>query len=343
MSMLDSSILGWDIGGVNTKAVRLDGPPGDAAHYRAASRPFAMQHGPAGLGSVVRQLANQLGSTARHAVTMTAELSQAFRTKREGVGFVLDALADALPDATFRIYTTDNRFVSPDEARALPLAVGAANWMATAAFVARSVPTCLLIDIGTTSTDIIPIVDGEVRAAGRTDLERLSTGELIYTGAIRTPAEALVRTVPVHGRPTGVAAESFTVVGDAHIWLGRLREVDYTVPTPDGRPPHRAFAGERLARLVCADREMLDDGAIDCIAQTVADAQLHAVIAGIEQVLHRHRVPLAVVTGLGDFIAADAARRVGLRVQPLADTLGPAAQVAAAAAVASLLADEECH
>ena len=71
---------------------------------------------------------------------MTAELSQAFRTKREGVGFVLDALEAAFPAARLQVYTVDGRFVGPAEARARPLSVGAANWAATASLVARIRP-----------------------------------------------------------------------------------------------------------------------------------------------------------------------------------------------------------
>ena len=288
-------------------------------------------------------MAEALGGGELHAVTMTAELSRAFRTKHEGVGFVLDALAEALPDGDLRVYTIDGRFVSPDEARVLPLAVGAANWMATASLVARSVPTCLLIDIGSTSTDIIPILDGKVVVTGRTDPERLLSGELIYTGAVRTPAEALVRHVPLWGGEARVAAEGFALVGDAQLWLGRLAPADYAAPTPDRRPTTREFARERLARLVCADGDMLDDAAIDAIAHAVVAAQGHAVRDGIDQVRARHPVSQAVVTGLGDFIAADAARAAGLAVQYLSDQLGPAARVAPAVAVALLLAEASCR
>jgi uncharacterized hydantoinase/oxoprolinase family protein len=43
------------------------------------------------------------------------------------------------------------------------------------------------------------------------------------------------------------------------------------------------------------------------------------------------------VTGLGDFIAGEAARAAGLAVLPLAETMGEAARTAPAAAVAYLL------
>ena len=48
---------------------------------------------------------------------MTAELSQLFRTKREGVGFVLDAMQQAFPGDPIKVYTVSGAFIEPDEAR----------------------------------------------------------------------------------------------------------------------------------------------------------------------------------------------------------------------------------
>jgi (4-(4-[2-(gamma-L-glutamylamino)ethyl]phenoxymethyl)furan-2-yl)methanamine synthase len=238
-----------------------------------------------------------------------------------------------------RVYAIDGRWRTSQEARREPLAVAAANWAATARLVARTRPECLLIDVGSTTTDVIPIVGGEPAAIGCTDLDRLREGELVYTGALRTPAEAIASTVPVHGRSSGVSAEGFALAGDVHVWRGQLNPADYSVPTPDGRPTTRPFAGERLARFVCADREMLDESAITGIADSLWDAQVTRIRAALERVLERiPALELAVVTGLGDFLAAEAARRAGRRVTHLSHALGPAARHAPAAAVALLLA-----
>jgi probable H4MPT-linked C1 transfer pathway protein len=337
-------VLGWDIGGVNTKAARIEGEDDGSPRVRSVSAPYEIQRDPAGLVPTLRSLAAALGRAndgCIHGVSMTAELSQAFRTKREGVGFVLDALERAFPGDGLRVYTVAGRFVEPGEARAHPLEAGASNWAATANLVARTAPDAILIDIGTTSTDVIPIAGGRVAARGRTDPARLVSGELVYTGAVRTPAEALVRQVPLGDGMAAVSAEWFATVGDAHLWLGRLDPADYTVATADGRPATREFAGERLARVVCGDREMLDGPAIDRIARALVEAQVELVAASVRRV--RAAFPdagTAVVTGLGDFIAVDAARRAGLEVTRLAATLGASARTAPAAAVAWLLADE---
>ena len=121
------------------------------------------------------------------AVTMTAELADCFATKREGVAFVLDAFQTAFPEIDPWVYGVDGRFRSAAAARQRPLEVAAANWMASARFVARNVADALLLDVGSTTADVIPIVAGRAAARGQTDPDRLRTGELVYTGALRTP------------------------------------------------------------------------------------------------------------------------------------------------------------
>jgi probable H4MPT-linked C1 transfer pathway protein len=332
-------IVGWDIGGVNTKAARL-AASGQAPAQRSITLPYELQRAPALLSDTLRFAAMELDAEPNdyHAVTMTAELSQVFRTKREGVAFVLDALETTFPGDRLHVYTLAGGFVSPREARARPLEVAASNWSATANWVAQLVPSCILVDVGTTTSDLIPIWNGTVAAQGSTDPERLLTGELIYTGALRTPVEAIARGVPLWGGTAGVSAEGFALSGDVYLWLGRLGEKDYTCPTPDGRPATREYAGERLARVVCGDRELLDESAVDALAASVERAQVQTIAKALE--LIRQRCPgiaTAVVTGLGEFIAADAARAAGLTVISLADRLKGASQTAPATAVACLL------
>lgn len=340
-------VVGWDIGGANTKVARVaparDWPRvAQDTPMRAAVHAYEIQRDPGALPNVLRALAEQAGASPgdAHAVTMTAELSQFFRAKRDGVAFVLDAVCDAFPAAEVRVYTVHGEFLSPDAARAVPFAVAAANWAATARAVARLIPDAILVDIGTTTTDIIPIVAGVVRAMGWTDPARLASGELLYMGAVRTPVEAITHTVPLGDGEAGTSAEGFAVAGDVHLWRGTLDAAAYTVPTPDGRPATRTYAGERLARVVCADLELIDVASLDRIADAVAAAQVERTAAAIARVRARHTgIGTVVVTGVGDFIAAAAGVRAGLAVRWLADELGPdAAMAAPAAAVALLLA-----
>lgn len=329
--------VGWDIGGVNTKVACVNA--GEV--LSVVGRPYEIQREPAALVPLLREMLADVGGTdsVPHAVTMTAELSQLFRTKREGVRFVLDSVETAFPGASVHVYAVDGRFLSPADAREKPLAVAAANWAATARAVAVHHPDALLVDIGSTTTDLVPIVGGEVVATGHTDPERLMSAELLYTGAVRTPAEAIASYVPLGDGLAGVSAEGFALAGDVHVWRGDLHASDYSCPTPDGRPATRDFAGERLARIVCGDREMLDDAAITRVADAIARAQIRSIQSAMQRVLEPHpSIHVVVVTGLGAFLGTAAAHALDLEVVPLSNRLGEAgARCAPAVAVALLL------
>src|ERR1051325_2314706 len=159
-----TGVLGWDIGGGNTKGARV----AQARVVAARAVPYELQRDPAALAPLLRRLAQDVGAAPgdRHAVTMTAELSQLFRSKREGVGFVLDAVTAAFAEECVRVWTVDARWLTPAAARREPHAVAAANWAATAHFLARLVPDCVLIATGPPTTDILPRPAGAARGGG---------------------------------------------------------------------------------------------------------------------------------------------------------------------------------
>ncbi|HTO72947.1 MAG TPA: hydantoinase/oxoprolinase family protein [Gemmatimonadales bacterium] len=332
-----AGIVGWDIGGVNLKCVRV----AEGARLTSRSVPFEIQRSLSTLAEQLSVLHQKVRGEAgdRHAVTMTAELSQLFRSKREGVNRILDSVRLAFGEVGVRVFTTDGRFLTIEEARHAPIAVAASNWSATARLVARAIPDCILIDIGSTTTDIIPIAGGEVVASGATDPGRLASGELVYTGVLRSPVESFASTVPYDGRQAFVSAEGFAISGDVWLTLGRIREGDYSAPTPDGRPKTAEFARERLARVICADLEMLSGESVQAIAEALGAAQGERVREGLSRVRQRQpALTTAVVTGLGSFLARQVAEQEGLKVIELADRIGAdAGKTAPAAAVALLL------
>ncbi len=315
---MNAPIIGWDVGGANIKAARVG--RADDIEARLVERPFALWREPQHLTDVLIATADHLGPAAAMAVTMTAELADCFATKREGVAFVLDSLRRAFPGVNTWIYGIDGTFHSIEDAYERPHRVAAANWLASATLAVRTFPDALFIDVGSTTTDIIPLVRGRVVARGRTDLERLRSGELVYTGALRTPVCAIIRSVPLGGRRCRVAAEHFAVAADAHLWLRHIEQDDYTCETPDGRGRNRHEAGARLARMVCADLEMLEAEDITVIAEAVARAQVRQIADGIHQVMRRLGAGgprEAVLAGRGSFLARAAARDLGITTREL--------------------------
>ncbi len=337
---MSGPIVGWDVGGANIKAARLEH---EGAPPRLAERALALWREPARLPDVLAEVGAELGPATRMAVTMTAELADCYATKRDGVAAILDAFGTAFPGADLHVFGVDGRFHGVAEARRKPLSVAAANWRASAALVAERRPEAIFVDMGSTTTDLIPIRGGAVTARGLTDPARLRSGELVYTGLLRTPVCAIVRWLPFRGRRCRVAAELFAIAADAHLWLGRIAEPDYTCDTADGRGRSRRECGARLARMIGADDEMLDASAIEALAIAIAAAQIEQIQGALKQVARRSKAALVVVAGQGWAVARDAALGLGLQVHaPSGAEEEAAARIAPAVAVATLLARVYC-
>jgi probable H4MPT-linked C1 transfer pathway protein len=320
------TVIGLDIGGANTKAVFLRTKDGCVEELRTAIEYFPVWKDPKKLADVLSTLREEVSGKAKLdgvGLTMTAELSDAYQTKREGVDHILACAAQVFADLPVFVLDVDASLVSMDDARSEPLRVAAANWAATGWLVAQLIKTCVIVDVGSTSTSIIPVIDGLVSAAGKTDLEKLTVGELVYTGSLRTNVAAIVKSVPLRDSVARVSSELFVQSGDVHLFLGNITEAEYTTETADGRGKTKREAMARLARVVCADIEMLTEEEIVQIAKYIYNKQVDQVIEGLSQVYSRARslttakIPV-VVTGLGkDFLAKTAAQR--LRVERIID------------------------
>ena len=306
-------VIGLDIGGANTKAAVVCGE----RPARIVSEPFELWRDPDGLGEAIASVVGRLElAGAPVAMTTTAELVDVFASKRDGVLHILGAARRALPGRRLRVMTTDGELIDLTVARDAPLRCAAANWMATALWIARSLRDAILLDCGGTTTDVIPIVDHQVAARGRTDVQRLLEGELVYTGALRTNIAAVLSHVPIGGRPCPVSSELFAISADAHLLRGRLTAEQCTCTFPDDRGTSLPEVRSRLARVVCADPEQLAAGDLEAIAGAVHEAQVTAIAGALERVAGRVPAETEVIAvGVGAFLARAAAERCRLPVR----------------------------
>ncbi len=313
------SVIGWDIGGANTKAAFIRAKNGCVEELKTAIEYFPVWKDPNKLVNVLLTLKERLSGTSKldcMGLTMTAELSDAYQTKREGVNQILSCAAEAFTGVPIYVLDVDATLRPIESAKSEPLRVAAANWAATGWLVSQLIKNCVIIDVGSTSTSIIPVVDGCIVAAGKTDLAKLMNGELVYTGSLRTNVATIVSSVPLRNGTARVSSELFAQSGDVHLVLGNITEEEYTTETADGRGKTRREAMARLARVVCADIEMLTEQEVVQIARYVHSRQVEQVAEGLSQVysltktLTAEKIPL-VITGIGkDFIAKTAAQKI---------------------------------
>lgn len=313
-------VLGFDIGGANLKMSDAVGNTLTVA--------FPMWTSSDQLNVKLQQMAaTSGGSYDLIAATMTAELADCFETKAAGVSFVIHALQQAFPDIPLRIWMTSGEFAEPSDACDLPTLVAAANWHALATWAGRGVPSgpAILMDIGSTTTDIIPLLDGLPANHGSSDLQRLLHGELVYTGAGRTPVCAVVQSVPVQGTQCPIAAEVFATMADALLITQAIPEDVNNLQTADNRPLTLSCSLNRMARMLCCDRTELSDEDLQAVAEWVVEQQRQQIVRalqlvwnGLEQTLQQERShslaeekPVLILSGSGAKLGLEIVRAVG--------------------------------
>jgi probable H4MPT-linked C1 transfer pathway protein len=335
---MSHAILGLDIGGANLKAATPDG--------RAWAVPFALWKQPDRLPAAVAGLIAHFPETRHLAVTMTGELCDCFQTKRDGVAAIAAAVRQAGAGRSIHVWSTAGRFLEPETATRDYMNVAAANWHALATLAGRytSGRPAVLIDIGSTTTDVIPILGGRPVARGTTDRERLAHGELVYTGGRRTPVCAVLG--------NRVAAEFFATVHDAWLLLGKAAEDPADADTADGRPATRAHAHVRLSRMLGGDAETIPLAEVMALAEDVRREQVRWIGHGVRRAIARLREMQPgmaegmsfVLSGSGEFLArevlADEPLANGASVRSLGGLHGPAVSTCAPAFAVATLAGE---
>lgn len=336
------NIVGLDIGGANLKLADL--------HQQALTLPFALWKSPEQLETQIRRALQQFPSAGQIALTMTGELADCFASKAEGVKFIAQSVLNAAGSVPVLVWQTAGEFVDPDTAIQFPELTAAANWHALATWAARATApagTGLLLDMGSTTVDILPLKDGHAIPRGQTDFTRLQSGELVYTGGRRTPLMAIASEIVLDGLPVPLAAEYFATTQDLYLLTGQIPEDPTNRDTADNRPADISHARQRLARMVCCDADDLSSSQFDQLLDQFITAQQQQIRNGIKKVLdHLHIIPeILILSGSALFVIEDLLQTIPelqlARQVSLQNQLGSSVASAACAYALAQLAMEQ--
>ena len=272
-------MIGIDVGGANLKVVNDRG-----AH---------IHYCPLWENAPITSLLEQYVTSPddRAAVVMSGELADCFLDKIQGISFIVDAVKKAFPLACF--YGTDGQFHDG----AVPQ-LAAANWLASAAYLREEYPEAVLLDIGSTTADIIPLARFE-SLLGFTDLKRLQKGYLLYTGMLRGNIATLLQSVLLDGTKTPTSSEYFAGSADAHLVLGHITPEDYTVDAPDRKEKTKEASLKRLARVVCADLDEIGNDGAHQIAKQFWEKQRMLICGQVQRIAAESRAVEIIVAGIG--------------------------------------------
>jgi (4-(4-[2-(gamma-L-glutamylamino)ethyl]phenoxymethyl)furan-2-yl)methanamine synthase len=339
-------IVGWDVGGAHLKAARVEN--GIVTQAVQAPCPLWL-----GLGELDRAFADvkaAIGQAPINAITMTGELCDAFATREEGVAGLAAIMVRLLSPGRAHFYAGRSGFADDSAVADHAIEIASANWHASAALTGMRARAALFIDMGSTTTDIIPVMDGRPASLGYTDAERLAHGELVYSGIARSFLMAGPKLVPFAGRWTPLMNEWFATMADVHRILGQLPEGADVMDAADGREKTAAASRARLARMIGRDSGETDEGTWDRLAQFFAEAQLRDIMDAAALVLSRGLVPASapvVGAGAGRGVIRDLAARIGRTfiafddlIEAVPEARSKACDCAPASAVALLAATQ---
>ena len=336
---------GYDVGGAHLKVALAEG----GRTIAAAQFPCPLSRGLDRLDTAFAQAAALVARAHTHAVTMTGELCELFPDRTTGVAALVDQVV-VLLGADIRIWMGPRGFGTPDEARAEPMSAASTNFLASAELVASRLGAALLIDMGSTTTDIIPIVSGRPCPRGLTDRDRLATSELVYSGLTRTDVGAVARAAVLKGGEQRLAAGNFATMADVRRILGELPDCVDQHDTADGRSKSLGGSIARFARCFGCDSPDATLEEWRTAARLLADEQLADIRAAIAEVLAKTPVPMSapvIAAGIGaalvEVLAANLGRQsraFGAIANATPDCFDWATRCAPATAVALLATDQ---
>ncbi len=335
-----SIVVGWDVGGAHLKAARADnGRIVDAVQVASPLR-LGLER----LAQAFVEAKARIGTADLHAVTMTGELADTFSSRIEGVEQLSALALRELAPARVSLYAGRAGFIAPQAARQHADDIASANWFASASLAARVAHAALFIDMGSTTTDLVPLADGAIAARGYTDAERLAAGELVYTGLVRSFVMAVADRAPFAGNWSVLINEYFANMADVHRILGRLPDDADQMATADGRAKTVEASRARLARMVGCDVNHANEDAWSTLAQWFAERQIRTIMDGAMLVLSCGNIPAGAPVlgaGIGDAVVQEVARRLGrnyLSFDSILDVVPDARERASHCAPASALA-----
>ncbi len=331
--------LGCDIGGANLKLA--------AANGFASVMPFRLWEHPDRLAHALDQMLRHAPEFCGLALTMTGEMADCYETREEGVCRILDQVTCVVPAGLVRVYLTSGEWTTASQAARRSWMAASSNWHALAQYCVRFTKNNpgILVDIGSTTTDIIPI-KRKVATKAKSDRQRMEAQQLIYSGVERTPICALLREVTLGDRTCPIMAEFFATTLDAYLWLEKLPADPDCGDTCDQRPRTRRCAKFRLARLIGEDGSTILDSEVDQIAQSVLERQAEHMAKAVEVQranLSVSKVLQVVLTGHGDFLWEAVCEKLTFPFETIRMSELPGAECSrcATAYALAVLADEQ--
>lgn len=312
---MSKHIIGWDIGGAHLKAALIN-QTGEVIQVlqQPCSLWKGLEHLQHAMQIILRSLPNQ---NYRHAVTMTGELVDYFASREQGVAAILEMVRSEIAVPEIQVFAGINGFLPIQQVQYSDyMNIASANWIASAQLAAKHHEHGLFIDIGSTTTDILLIENHALQALGFNDYQRLVSGELVYTGVVRTAVMAVAQLAEFNSHQMGLMAEYFATMADVYRLTGDLNPAHDLSETADGADKTALASALRLSRMTGYDFAEQDWSIWLAFAENLKQQQKQRICLACLRQLQRQAQPqistCLIGAGIGRFLVKEIADELGL-------------------------------
>ena len=296
---------GIDIGHANIKitCVKVD----ECLKVRSMSFTFSE------IGEMIEKLVLLVSHPDLVVITQTLCASRTFfASSKEGTHYIVD-ITNKLFGGKVRYLGLSYKLYDAEEAKKHYLEVAGRNWVATCFLTSylKLFENGLVIDCGTISTDIVPVLGSKPVLLDDNDLEytRLKTGELFWSGLYFTPIPSISNTIVLDDEEFQVKPSTKSMIFDAYVILGIISPEEiigkYDSKQEDRRLVSFEFCVDRILDTICADKELLTANDAKKIAHFLAEKQRERTEKTVEKILsatekkYKINLRVAAIAGAG--------------------------------------------
>ncbi|MGC1121679.1 MAG: hydantoinase/oxoprolinase family protein, partial [Candidatus Methanofastidiosia archaeon] len=188
--MKEGSVVGFDIGGTNIKSTVLT-PKGNqyVASGKIVNAPY--------IGLELEHIVNRLIPKSKEDISCVGIITSypvSCGDSHKGVERLVTLFKDILPATPVFFIDFEGRMWPLEDVTSTdPARFAMSNFLGSVFLGSKVCSTCVVMDTGSTSTDILRIADNHPVTIGRDtgDIRRTLTGEMTWTGIIATPISSL--------------------------------------------------------------------------------------------------------------------------------------------------------
>ncbi|MDC0482314.1 hypothetical protein OAN90_02565, partial [Gammaproteobacteria bacterium] len=244
-------------------------------------------------------------------ITITAESCDNFTDRKHGMTNILEYCSNHIVGNKL-YYTNTNKFIDYNSAINKTEELFSTNWMLTSKFLNSKKNIDLIIDIGSTTTDII-FKDMHI-GSNINDYMRLVNKTLLYQGVVRTPLSMMTDNVLFKGNNTSLVNEVFATTGDIFNLHGDIdfSKLDYL--GSDNLQFTKVNSFTRLARIIGLDYKESEREYLIVLSKYFKELFISKIIENIK-IIFSNKIDDITISAIGEgrFLIEEISDKCGVK------------------------------